>query len=146
MKKLELLLENAVLLAEIVDHGVLLTADPAGQCGDEDLPRLQSDSHSLIVARQRGIRQLSIAVPTGLFFPRIFSAEKVDNTGAEAVVRGAFVRSGTTRGASRRMAIPMSADWQGADYLAAAPGFFDRIDSFLSAFSRRSGTAGAARS
>jgi hypothetical protein len=36
----ELLPEDFVLLSEILDDCVLLLADPAGQSGDEDLPRL----------------------------------------------------------------------------------------------------------
>ena len=51
----KLLLEDSVLLAEIFDDRILLTADSAGQGGNEDLPWLQSDGHPLIVARQRSI-------------------------------------------------------------------------------------------
>ena len=47
----ELLLEDSILLAEIFDDRILLAADPAGQGGDEDLPRLENDGHPSIVAR-----------------------------------------------------------------------------------------------
>ena len=41
----ELLLENAVLFTEIVDHRVLLTAYAASEGSDENLPGLQNDGH-----------------------------------------------------------------------------------------------------
>jgi hypothetical protein len=71
----ELLLEDSVLLAEVLDGRILLAADPASQGGNEDLPRLKYGGHPSIVARQWSIRQLSLAVRVGLFFPRIGSAE-----------------------------------------------------------------------
>jgi hypothetical protein len=71
----ELLLENTILLSEILDDRILLAAHPAGQGGDEDLPGLKDGGHPSIVARQWSIRQLSLAVQVGLFFPRIGSAE-----------------------------------------------------------------------
>ncbi len=45
------MLEDSVFLAEKIDDRILLTADPAGQGRNEDLPGLQSDGHPLIVAR-----------------------------------------------------------------------------------------------
>ncbi len=45
----ELLLENSVLLSEILDDCVLMTADPPSQGGDEDLPRLEDGRHRRIV-------------------------------------------------------------------------------------------------
>jgi hypothetical protein len=47
----EFLLKDAVFFSEIVDDGVLLAADPSGQGGDEDLPRLEDGGHGSIVAR-----------------------------------------------------------------------------------------------
>ena len=47
----ELLLENVILFAEIVDHRILVATNPAGQGGDEDLPRLDHGCHPSIVAR-----------------------------------------------------------------------------------------------
>jgi hypothetical protein len=69
------LLEDSVLLAEVLDDRILLAADPASQDGNEDLPGLKDGGHPSIVARQWSIRQLSLAVQVGLFFPRIGSAE-----------------------------------------------------------------------
>ena len=71
----ELLFEDSVFLTEKFDDSILLTADPTGQGGDENLPGLHSDGHPGIVARERSTRQLSLAVQVGLFFPRIGSAE-----------------------------------------------------------------------
>ena len=51
----ELLPEDSVLLSEVFNNRILPSADPASQGGNEDLPRLQSDGHPLIVARQRNI-------------------------------------------------------------------------------------------
>ena len=55
----ELLPEDSVLLAEILDDRILLAADPAGHGGYEDLPWLQRDGHPLIVAWSRRNGQLS---------------------------------------------------------------------------------------
>lgn len=55
----DLLLENSVLLAKIFDDRILLTADPAGQGGNKDLPGLKNGGHPLIVDWQRRVRQLS---------------------------------------------------------------------------------------
>ncbi len=71
----ELLLQDAVLFSEILDDYVLMAADPAGEGGHEDLPGLEDGGHPSIVARQRSIRQLSLAVQVGLFFPGILSAD-----------------------------------------------------------------------
>ena len=71
----ELLLEDPILLAEILNDRILLTGNPAGQGGDEDLPRLEDSGHPSIVARQRSIRQLSRTVQIELFFPGFCSAE-----------------------------------------------------------------------
>jgi hypothetical protein len=56
----ELLSENSVFLAEILDYGVLMTADPAREAGDEDLPWLEHDSHPRIVTKWAVGRQLPI--------------------------------------------------------------------------------------
>ncbi len=77
----ELLLENAVFLLEVFDDRILLTGDPTCHSSDEDLPGLKDGGHPTIVARQRSIRQLSLAVQVGLFFPRNSSAELLDTTG-----------------------------------------------------------------
>jgi hypothetical protein len=50
----ELLFQDAVLFAEVLDDCILLTGDPAGQGGNEDLPRLNCNGH----------RQLSASVET----------------------------------------------------------------------------------
>ncbi len=71
----ELLPEDSILLSEILDDSILLAAHPSGECGHEDLPRLKDGGHPSIVARKRSIRKLSLAVQTGLSFPRIGSAE-----------------------------------------------------------------------
>ena len=55
----ELLLENSVFLSEILDDRVLLTADPSGHCGHEDLPGLKNNCHPEIVAIRDHNRQLS---------------------------------------------------------------------------------------
>jgi len=47
----ELLLEDPILLAEVIDDGVLLAADPADEGGHEDLPGLEGGRHRQIVAR-----------------------------------------------------------------------------------------------
>ena len=54
----ELLLENSVFLAEKIDHCVLLAADPAGERGHENLPRLENRRHPQIVAKPMSDRQL----------------------------------------------------------------------------------------
>ncbi len=41
----KLSLEDSVLLAEVFDDRILLTGDPAGQGGNEDLPRLKDGRH-----------------------------------------------------------------------------------------------------
>ena len=55
----ELLLEDSILRTEIVDDRILLSGDPAGQGGNEDLPRLKNDGHPVIVANSTTNRQLS---------------------------------------------------------------------------------------
>ncbi len=55
----ELLPEDLVLLPEILDDSVLLTAHPAGERGHEDLPGLEDGGHPSIVAERHGDRQLS---------------------------------------------------------------------------------------
>jgi hypothetical protein len=55
----ELLLEDSILLSEIFDDRILLAAHPAGQGGDEDLPRLEYRRHPPIVAEPNFDRQLS---------------------------------------------------------------------------------------
>ena len=46
----ELLLQNTILLAEILNDRILLSGHPAGQGGDEDLPRLKDDGHQSIMS------------------------------------------------------------------------------------------------
>jgi len=82
----ELLLEDAVLLAEVLDDRILLAADPAGKGGNEDLSGLKDGGRSLIVARQWSTRQLSLAVRVGPIFPRIGSVELSDTTGCKLEV------------------------------------------------------------
>ncbi len=55
----ELLPEDSILLSEILDDSVLLATHPAGQGGNEDLPRLKDGRHPQIVAERHGDRQLS---------------------------------------------------------------------------------------
>jgi hypothetical protein len=57
----ELLFEDAILLPQILDGGFLLTSNPPGHGGDEDLPRLKDSGHPSIVASGPGIGQLSWA-------------------------------------------------------------------------------------
>ena len=47
----QLLFQGTILLAEVLDDRILLTGDPAGEGGDEDLPGLEDGSHPSIVAR-----------------------------------------------------------------------------------------------
>jgi len=58
----ELLLEDAILLAEILNDRILLAADPAREGGDQNLPGLKDDGHPGIVARRESDRQLSSTV------------------------------------------------------------------------------------
>jgi hypothetical protein len=55
----ELFPENSVFLSEVLDDRILLTADPAGQGGNENLPGLEDSDHRPIVPTSRGNRQLS---------------------------------------------------------------------------------------
>jgi len=55
----ELLLEDSVLLAEVLDDRILLAAHPPSQGGNEDLPGLKDGGHPSIVATPRNNRQLS---------------------------------------------------------------------------------------
>ncbi len=57
----ELLFEDEVLLSEILDDRILLTADPAGQGSNKDLPGLKDGGYRRIVVLPRIIRQLSLA-------------------------------------------------------------------------------------
>ena len=61
----DLLFQDSILLAEVLDDRVLLTSDPAGHGGDEDLPRLKDDDHPEIVAQTVSIGQLSSDVEVG---------------------------------------------------------------------------------
>ena len=56
----ELLFQDAVLLAEVLDGGILLARDPAGHGRDEDLPSVENRCHSTMVARSVIDRQLSV--------------------------------------------------------------------------------------
>jgi hypothetical protein len=76
----ELLLENSVFLSEIFDDRVLLTGDPSGHCGYEDLPGLKNECHPEIVVLGDHNRQLSGTAGNRLFFPGFGSAEKADTT------------------------------------------------------------------
>jgi len=58
----ELLLEDAILLAEILNDRILLAADPAREGRDQNLPGLKDDGHPGIVARRESDRQLSSTV------------------------------------------------------------------------------------
>jgi hypothetical protein len=55
----ELLLEDSVLLSKIFDDRILLTGDPTGHGGYEDLPGVEYGCHPAIVAKQKTDRQLS---------------------------------------------------------------------------------------
>jgi hypothetical protein len=55
----KLLLQDAVLLAEILDGRILLATNPASHGGNEDLPRLEQRRHPEIVAKPKVNRQLS---------------------------------------------------------------------------------------
>ncbi len=55
----ELLREDSVLLSEVFDDRILLSGDPTGHGGDEDLPGLKDNGHRLIVPTLRDNRQLS---------------------------------------------------------------------------------------
>ena len=52
-------LENAVLLSQVFNDGLLVLVDPAGQGGHEHLPGLESRRHPEIVATPKLDRQLS---------------------------------------------------------------------------------------
>jgi len=56
---IELLLEDAVLLPEVVDRCVLLACDPSSHGGHEDLPWVEYGRHPLIVAGSAADRRLS---------------------------------------------------------------------------------------
>jgi hypothetical protein len=60
----ELLFQDSVLLTEILDDRILLTGDPAGQSGNEDLSRLKDDGHRFIVVTLGDNRQLSADADT----------------------------------------------------------------------------------
>ena len=61
----QLLLQDAVLFSEILDDCVLMTADPASQGGNEDLPGLEHCCHPEIVAKPSANRQLFADSETG---------------------------------------------------------------------------------
>ncbi len=61
----ELLPEDSVLLPQILDDSVLLTAHPSGEGGHEDLPGLEDGGHRLILSTPRANRQLSAGWQTG---------------------------------------------------------------------------------
>ena len=65
----ELLLENSILFAEVLDDRILLLRDPAGQGGDEDLPWMEHRGHSVIVAALRDLGQLSGETVHAVEFP-----------------------------------------------------------------------------
>jgi hypothetical protein len=60
----ELLLQDAILLAEILDDRILSAANPAGHGCDEYLPRLKDGGHWPIMPTSRDIRQLSVSSET----------------------------------------------------------------------------------
>ncbi len=55
----ELLLQDTVFFPKVVDDCVLLTRNPTGHRGHEDLPWVEYRRHPRIVARSRTDRQLS---------------------------------------------------------------------------------------
>jgi hypothetical protein len=55
----ELLLEDPVLLPEVVDDRVLLTRNPSGHGGYENLPWMEHGCHPPILVRSKPDRQLS---------------------------------------------------------------------------------------
>jgi hypothetical protein len=55
----DLLLQDTVLFPKIIDDRVLLTRDPSGHRGHENLPWLNHRRHPVIVARPGTDRQLS---------------------------------------------------------------------------------------
>ena len=55
----ELLLQDAVLLAQILDHRILLASDPAGERGYQDLPGLEDGCHPWIVVQSCRLGKLS---------------------------------------------------------------------------------------
>jgi hypothetical protein len=60
----ELLLQNAVLVAEILDDCILLTGNLARHGGDQDLPRLEDRGHRPIMPTSRDNGQLSASAET----------------------------------------------------------------------------------
>ena len=58
----ELLLEDAIRLAEVLNDRILLTRGPAGKRGNEDLPWLEDGGHPRIVAWMDSDRQLSSTI------------------------------------------------------------------------------------
>ena len=60
----KLLLQDSILLSEILDDRILLAADPAGEGGNEDLPRLKDDGHRRILPISLANRQLSVNAET----------------------------------------------------------------------------------
>ena len=61
----EWLLQNAVLLSKILDDCVLLTSNPAGHGGDEDLPGVKDRGHPFMMPNPEDNRQLFRAFETG---------------------------------------------------------------------------------
>jgi len=55
----DLLFQDSILLAEVLDDRVLLTSDPARHGGDADLPGLEDSGPSSIMPTSRDNRQLS---------------------------------------------------------------------------------------
>jgi hypothetical protein len=77
----ELLLEDSILLPQVLDGGFLLTGEPAGHGGDENLPRLEERAHSESVRDRPAKRQLPIGQASGLNWQRFKSIEFMDATG-----------------------------------------------------------------
>jgi hypothetical protein len=55
----ELLFKDAVLLARVLDGGLMLAGEPAGRRGDEDLPGLNDRAHREIERASSENRKLS---------------------------------------------------------------------------------------
>jgi serine/threonine protein kinase len=72
----ELLFKDSVLLPEEFDNRILMVSDPAGQGGNENLPRLNDGGHPLIVACGRSTRTAIPSSPGWAILPRnLFDGE-----------------------------------------------------------------------
>src|SRR5271166_5290274 len=62
----ELFLQDLVFGSQVVDHGLLPVVDPAGQNGEEELPRLQDKVHAPILPVDSGRKSTGSVVYSGL--------------------------------------------------------------------------------